>query len=95
MTETLLGLGATSAQADVNGITVFHRYAKANAETLLDAVMKADPAGIKSAINHMAFTGYHDVGETPLQAAAKQGYQSLVSKLLDVGAMSHISFETW
>jgi hypothetical protein len=37
MSETLLSLGATSSQADVNGVTAFHRYAQVSDWRFLSA----------------------------------------------------------
>ncbi|KAH6619681.1 hypothetical protein B0J18DRAFT_251413 [Chaetomium sp. MPI-SDFR-AT-0129] len=94
MAKTLLSLGATSAQAETNGITAFHRYAQANAQSLLETLWELDPAGTKTAINHIAFSAY-DGCEAPLQAAAAQGNLPLVVKLLERGAAPEIDFEAW
>jgi ankyrin repeat protein len=94
MAQTLLALGATSAQADVNGFTVFHRYVVATAETLLESLWETDPVGAKTAINHMAFSDSNTC-ETPLHLAAKEGNLALVLKLLEHGAVTHVDFEAW
>jgi ankyrin repeat protein len=94
MAQTLLALGATSAQADINGFTAFHRYVEANAEALLESLWETDPAGAKTAINHMSFVNSNTC-ETPLQLAAKNGNLALVLKLLEQGAVTHIDFESW
>lgn len=94
MAKTLLGLGATSAQADNSGITAFHSYVKEKAEALVEVLWENDRTGSKSAINHIAFTSYTRA-ETPLQAAAKNGDLSLVLKLLENGALAEVDFETW
>ncbi|KAK4105306.1 ankyrin [Parathielavia hyrcaniae] len=93
MAMTLLALGATSAQADMNGITAFHRYVEANAETLLQSLWETDPAGAKIAINHIAFPSGSSC-ETPLQFAVKEGNLALILELLNHGAVAHIDFET-
>lgn len=94
MTRTLLSLGATSAQAEMTGITAFHRYAQANAQSLLETLWELDPTGTKTAINHIAFSAYNGC-EAPLQAAVGQGNLSLVVKLLERGAAPEIEFEAW
>ena len=94
MAQTLLALGATSAQADINGFTAFHRYVEANAESLLKSLWETDPVGAKTAINHMAFADSNTC-ETPLQLAARGGNLALVLKLLEQGAATHIDFEAW
>lgn len=94
MAETLLSVGATSAQADMNGLTVFHQYVEQNAETLLKLLWETDPTGTKTAINHIAFRD-SSTSNTPLQVAVQKGNLALVLKLLDHGAIPHIDFETW
>ncbi|KAK3695330.1 hypothetical protein B0T22DRAFT_369114 [Podospora appendiculata] len=95
MAQTLLSLGASSAQADLNGITAFHRYVEQNAESLLQTLWELDATGTKTAINHMVFPAYGK-SETPLQIAIKNGNLSLVLKLLENGAIApEVDFETW
>lgn len=94
MAKTLLELGATSAQADINGVTAFHRYVEANAESLLDSLWETDPVGAKTAVDHIAFRDYNSC-QSPLQAAVLNGNLALVLKLLDHGAVAHIDFEAW
>ncbi len=93
MTKALLGLGATSAQADLNGVTAFHRYVDANAESLLELLWETDPAGAKTAVDHIAFR--HSSCETPLQAAVQNGNLPMVLQLLSRGAVPQIEFEAW
>ncbi|KAK3906939.1 hypothetical protein C8A05DRAFT_40270 [Staphylotrichum tortipilum] len=94
MAKTLLSLGATSAQADMNGFTSFHRYVEANAESLLDVLWEMDQAGAKIATDNIAFADSSSC-QTPLQLAVQNGNTALVLKLLDHGAVSHIDFEAW
>jgi ankyrin repeat protein len=94
MAKVLLTLGATSAQADNNGVTAFHSYVKSKAEALVQVLWENDKTGSKAAINHIAFTD-QTKSETPLQAAARNGDLALVLKLLDNGALAEIDFETW
>jgi ankyrin repeat protein len=94
MAKTLLSLGATSAQADMTGVTAFHVLVEENAGSLLESLWESDPTGTKTAINHIAFQGYN-ASNTPLQIAVQEGNLALVLKLLDHGALTHVDFETW
>ncbi|KAK0733485.1 hypothetical protein B0T26DRAFT_669889 [Lasiosphaeria miniovina] len=94
MAETLLSLGVSSAQADMNSITAFHRYAEQNAESLLDALVNIDTIGTKTAINHIAFPDSHN-SSTPLHAALRSGNLGVVLKLFDNGAVPQVDFESW
>ncbi|TLD12007.1 uncharacterized protein PgNI_03234 [Pyricularia grisea] len=94
MVKTLLSLGATSAQADMNSFTCFHQYAEAGATELLDLLNELDRAGVNNSINHVAVFRY---GKSfgPLQSAIKNGDTELVVHLLEAGAVAQIDFETW
>ncbi|KAK4239714.1 hypothetical protein C8A03DRAFT_32236 [Achaetomium macrosporum] len=94
MVTTLLSLGATSVQADMNGVTAFHLFVERNAESVLESLLENDPAGAKTAINHIAFGNYSSC-RSPLQIAVQKGNLTVVKKLLDRGALPHIDFETW
>ncbi|KAK3995506.1 Ankycorbin [Cladorrhinum sp. PSN332] len=95
MASTLLSLGATSAQADIQGMTAFHSYVEKNSQTLLESLFENDPTGVKSAINHIVFPSAWSASKTPLQAAVEGGNLALVLKLLDQGAVPNIDFEIW
>ncbi len=94
MAKTLLSVGATSAQADMNGVTAFHSYVEANAESLLESLWETDPAGTKTVVNHIAFRDWSSC-QTALQVAVQNGNLPLVLKLLDRGAVTHVDFEAW
>jgi ankyrin repeat protein len=94
MSKALLSLGATSAQADKNGTTAFHRYVTANAQSLLETLWENDPVGTNTAIHHIAFANSATC-ENPLQAAIKNGNLAVILKLLDRGAVPQIEFEAW
>ncbi len=94
MAKTLLSVGATSAQADMNGVTAFHSYVEANAETLLESMWETDPVGTKTAVNHIAFRDWSSC-QTALQVAIQNGNLPLVLKLLDRGAVAQVDFEAW
>ncbi|KAK0729206.1 hypothetical protein B0T21DRAFT_394537 [Apiosordaria backusii] len=95
MAKTLLSLGATSAQADLNGVTAFHRYVEENAESLLATLWEHDAVGTKTAINHISMRDIYSTAETALGIAVKKGNLALVLQLLDHGAVPQIDFESW
>ncbi|KAK4177440.1 hypothetical protein QBC36DRAFT_131497 [Triangularia setosa] len=95
MAMTLLSLGATSAQADLNGFTAFHRYVEENAESLLATLWEHDVVGTKTAINHTSMRDTYSAAETALAVAVKKGNLALVLQLLNHGAMPRIDFESW
>ncbi|KXX77462.1 Ankycorbin [Madurella mycetomatis] len=95
MVDALINLGATSAQADMKGVTAFHCFVEGNAESLLDSLWKSDPTGTRTAVNHIAFRDSYEPPVSPLLAAVRNGNFALALKLLDQGAVPHVDFETW
>ncbi len=97
MTETLLSLGATSSQADTNGITAFHRYIRSGGSQLIESLWANDKIGLKTALNHVAVSGSFYDCETlaPLITAVDRGDPTVILKLLEAGANPEIDFETW
>jgi ankyrin repeat protein len=94
MTKTLLSLGATSAQADINGVTAFQQYVEENAESLVKTFLEMDQTGSKTAINHVVVPDY-GTPQTPLQMAVHKGNLGLVLQLLEHGAATEVDFESW
>lgn len=94
MAKTILSLGASSAQADMNGLTAFQRIVEENATELVEMLLTFDKIGVKNSINHLAFSGWQQMDST-LQHAIKGGDIRLVLKLLDAGAVPQIDFEMW
>ncbi|KAK0618316.1 hypothetical protein B0T17DRAFT_509862 [Bombardia bombarda] len=94
MVTTILSLGASSAQADLNGVTAFDCCVKNNAESVLDTLLEQDKTGVQSAINHTNFA-VQSISRTPLQEAIKTGNLSLVLKLLENGAVPTVKFDSW
>ncbi|KAI1364570.1 ankyrin repeat protein [Xylaria arbuscula] len=97
MCETLLGLGATSSQADMTGITAFHRYIRKNNMKAIECLWENDKLGLKTAINHVAVSGsYWRMNATsPLMTAIDENNPILVLKLLEAGAKPELDFESW
>ena len=94
MTRTLLSLGATSAQADLRGMTALHRFVDEDARAVLDALLQADPAGAKMAINHLAKIDRARL-RTPLCVAIMLGCRETAKLLLEHGAQAQIPYEAW
>ncbi|KAH9887785.1 ankyrin repeat protein [Xylariomycetidae sp. FL2044] len=94
MALTLLDLGATSSQADTNGITAFHRYVQSSMPKLVDLLWQNDRRGLKTALNHVAVGLSWNV-ISPLMTAIDQGDPVLVLKLLEVGTKPEIDFDSW
>ncbi|KAI1288909.1 ankyrin repeat protein [Xylaria venustula] len=97
MCETLLSLGGTSSQADISGVTAFHRYVRDNNMKIIEALWENDKLGLKTAINHVAVSGnyWNRSATSPLMTAIDEGNSILVLKLLDAGANPEIDFDTW
>lgn len=97
MIETLLKLGATSSQADANGVTAFHRYIQGGHPKLIEDLWGKDKIGIKAALNHVAMNGpiYNAQAVTPLTTAVDKDDPALVLKLLEAGAKAEIDFDSW
>lgn len=97
MAKILLQLGAVSSQADRNGMTAFQRYVESSKMAMIDTLIETDKTGVKTAINHLVFTGYSWNPKTiaPIHAAVEKGDPILVLKLLNAGASAEIDFETW
>ncbi|KAI0394719.1 ankyrin repeat protein [Xylariaceae sp. FL0594] len=97
MSETLLSLGATSSQADTQAVTAFHRFIQNGNTRLIESLWENDKIGLKTAINHVAVTGYfYNTSVTsPLITAIDQANPILVLKLLEAGAKPEIDFDSW
>lgn len=97
MAKLLLQLGAVSSQADRNGTTAFHRYVESGKMAMIETLLDSDKTGVKTAINHLVFTGYSWSPKTvaPIHSAVEHGDPILVLKLLNAGASAEIDFETW
>lgn len=97
MARLLLKLGATCSQAESNGTTALHRYIEDGNSDLIDVLLESDKAALKSAVNHLVLTGSYWSARTisPLHTAIMRGDAGLVRKLLSLGALPHIDFQTW
>ena len=96
MTKTLIALGASPAQADVNNITALHYFA-AQSAALLTTMVSANQPAAKRAVNHLHMTGYEHSPSTKsaLQSAIENGDLESIDALLELGAQSQIDFATY
>ncbi|KAI1826431.1 ankyrin repeat protein [Xylaria intraflava] len=97
MCETLLSVGATSSQADAQGLTAFHRYIQIGKTEAIEALLENDKLGFKRAINHVAVAAsrWNSFSHSPLMIAIEKGEPTLVLKLLRAGAKPEIDFDSW
>lgn len=97
MARALLTLGATSSQADVSGVTVFHRYVQHGIPKLVEFLLENDKVGLKTAINHIVVSGnkWNKISTSPLMTAIDGGDPVLVLRLLKAGANPQPDFDSW
>ncbi|CAK7231865.1 hypothetical protein SCUCBS95973_008067 [Sporothrix curviconia] len=94
MTSTLINLGATCSQADLNGTTAFYQYVKNSEVDLVQLLLDLDKTGVPAALNNLSFpTAYYTT--SPLLVAVSQGDVRMALKLLENGAAPQIDFDTW
>ena len=93
MTKTLIALGASPAQADVEGISALHYFAAKNA-ALLKTMISANQPGAKRAVNHLSMSGssYSPRAKSALQSAIEHGDIQSVDALLELGAQPQVDF---
>ncbi|ETS87326.1 hypothetical protein PFICI_01154 [Pestalotiopsis fici W106-1] len=97
MAKTLLALGASSSQADVDGVTAFHRYVQHGDSKLVETLWENDKLGLKTAINHIAVRGafWRMNATSPLMTAIEKNNPVMVLRLLEAGANPQVDFESW
>ncbi|XPS71768.1 hypothetical protein M3J07_003939 [Ascochyta lentis] len=93
MTQALIALGASPAQADVDNITALHYFAAKNA-ALLSTMISANLPAAKRAVNHLHMSGYqHSPSATSaLQSAIEHGDVKSIDALLELGAQPQMDF---
>lgn len=96
MVLTLLNLGASSAQADLDGVTAFHHSVNYGSESM-QLLFDNDKAAVRAAIKHLVInTGYWNSCTTsPLTTALENNDTAAALKLLDFGIASEYDFGTW
>lgn len=93
--KSLLSLGASSAQADMNHITAFHYLTAQSKVKLLKTCLEDDEVAARSALDHLSLqnTYYRPFATTPLITAINAGNKGLVNALLDAGAKPIVDVE--
>ncbi|KAF2741780.1 ankyrin repeat protein [Sporormia fimetaria CBS 119925] len=96
MTKTLLEIGASSAQADMNQMTALH-VVSGSAPELLDVMFEHDKPAADRALNHLSMKGapYNTSTESPLMSAIEAGNSLAALKLLELGASAQVEFKDW
>lgn len=92
VTKKLLGLGASSAQGDMEQITAFHYLVAKRKVTLLKACFEEDGAASRTALDHLILQNisWRMKPHTPLTTAIRSGDNDLVECLLNFGAKAII-----
>lgn len=92
MSQTLLDLGASPAQADLKQKTPLYYLAHSDKFDILDVYMQHDEPAVKRAINHLAVQGSSWTPEfsSTLMAALTAKSAPAAAKLLDTGAHPEI-----
>ncbi|RJE25339.1 ankyrin repeat protein [Aspergillus sclerotialis] len=97
MTEKLLQLGASPAQAEVNGNTALNYVAACGYTDLLDVYIQLDQPAVKRIINRLVFSGsryyYNSYPLTAFTTAIDIGDTIGALKLLNAGADASIGFD--
>ena len=96
-TEMLLRLGASSAQADMNGISALEYIVNTGKTEILDLLLKYDEPAAKRAITHLSIRcpTYDTEVTTPLLKAIQGRHLSMIYKLLEQGAEHKIQREAF
>lgn len=96
MALTLLNLGASSAQADLNGVTAFHNSVKYGPKAI-QLLFDHDKAAVQSAIKHLVMNKHywHSGTISPLTTALDHRDTASALKLLGFGIAPEYDFETW
>ena len=93
--KCLLKLGASSTQADMNGISALHYIVNEGKVDVLDLLAEYDRPAASKAINYVVMSGWQHQPQvdTPLLTAIRKGHKSLIDRLLELGAKATIDFE--
>lgn len=96
MVLALLELGASSAQADMKGVTAFHYYVRHGSQAM-QLLFDNDKVAVRSAIKHFVLEGnmYNAVLTSPLTTALENNDTAAALKLLDFGISPQLDFESW
>ena len=93
--KCLLKLGASSTQADMNGVSTLHYIVNGGNVDVLDLLAEYDRPAASKAINFLVVSGWQHQPQvdTPLLTAIRRGHESVIDRLLELGARPVIAFE--
>ncbi|KAF2023873.1 ankyrin [Setomelanomma holmii] len=96
MTNLLIDLGASPAQADVEHITALNYFAAHGAE-LLSFMISANQPAAHRAVNHLSMSGYqyNPTAKGALHTAIEHCDLASVDALLELGAKAEIDYATY
>ncbi|KAF2192505.1 ankyrin repeat protein [Zopfia rhizophila CBS 207.26] len=96
MAQTLLEIGASSAQSDMKQVTALH-YIAEQEPAVLETLLEYDEPAAKRAINHLSVHGssWSPSAASPLMSAISKGNALAALKLLEAGANPNIEFKDW
>lgn len=96
MTEVLISLGASPAQADLEHITAL-QYFTAHGVDLLQTMISANQPAAQRAVGHLSMSGhqYHVDAKSVIQTAIDNRDAAGVDVLLELGAKPEIDFGTY
>ncbi|KAJ5279306.1 hypothetical protein N7478_004678 [Penicillium angulare] len=97
MSQALLQLGASPAQADLSHCTPLHYIAQSDYIELFDLYMEHDGPAMQRSINHLAMKnrGWNTAFYSALMSSIAAKNAPAANKLLDMGANSKIEFIDW
>ena len=88
ISDLLLSLGASSAQADMNQISAVHYIAAQQEISVLKACIENDFAAARSVVDHIQITHptWSPAADSPISTAIRRSDGTCVNQLLDMGA---------
>ncbi|KAJ5894821.1 hypothetical protein N7495_006512 [Penicillium taxi] len=93
MSQTLLQLGASVAQADAEYKTPLHYLAASDKSELLDTYLENDRPAVQRALNHFSIIGLYNPGfYSVLVMALRANNPVFATRLLDIGAEPEVEF---
>jgi ankyrin repeat protein len=93
--QCLLKLGASSTQADMNGVSVLHYIVNEGNLDVLDLLAEYDNPAATKAINHIVVSGFQHQPQvdTPFLTAIREGNKAVIQRLLELGARPAVAFD--
>ena len=96
MLKTLIKLGASSSQADMDRVTALHRFVKTRSQNLVEILLHLDGPAAKRAVAQMITNVHYYAGsevQAPLVTAIRERDLELTDMLLGAGATPAFSLQ--